>query len=151
MSTSRTVPAGHTAGSTIDPDSEIAWFEAGEIVPQDFDHEAHVRIGWCYLQRYPAAIAISRFTAALRSLTVRLGVPQKYHETVTWFFMIVIAERIAGSQAADWQSFREGNPDLVKCAAALLTRHYSKACLASEHARRCFVLPDLVPRSETTA
>ncbi|MEX2125166.1 MAG: hypothetical protein WD795_14840 [Woeseia sp.] len=129
--------------------STIRAFEAGEIDAAGFDHEAHVRIAWSYLQDYPAAIAIARFTSALKSLTTRLAMPHKYHETVSWFFMIVIANRMAdrldASQAHDWHTFKTENNDLFEHASALLHRHYSSACLGSTNARQRFVLPDLAP------
>lgn len=129
-------------------DAEIEAFEAGNIDPQRFDHEAHVRVAWSYLQRLPTPLAIARFTSALRSLTVRLGVPQKYHETVTWFFMIVIADRLAGAPADDWETFSKDNRDLLEEGAALLRRHYSPARLASVDARQRFLLPDRAPPSQ---
>jgi hypothetical protein len=78
-------------------------------------------------------------------LTLRLGVPQKYHETVSWFFMIVIADRLAGTQADDWETFRRDNGDLFDNGSALLRRYYSKARLGSTAARQRFLLPDLAP------
>jgi hypothetical protein len=123
----------------------IRAFDSGNLEPQYFDHEAHVRVAWCYLQTFPAAMAIARFTEALRSLTVRLGVAQKYHETISWFFMIVIADRQARSPASDWETFKRQNRDLLEQGSALLKRHYSADCLDSMDARQRFVLPDLAP------
>jgi hypothetical protein len=125
--------------------ADVRAFEAGEVDPQQFDHAAHVRVAWSYLQLFPTAVAIAKFTSALRSLTVRLGVPQKYHETVSWFFMIVIADRLAAATAGDWETFRRENGDLLENASALLKRHYSKSRLDSAEARRRFLLPDLAP------
>ena len=126
-----------------DVEAAIRAFEAGEIDPDRFDHEAHVRVVWCYLQRVPAAVTISRFTSALRALTVRFGMPQKYHETISWFFIIVIADRVARSAHRDWEGFRAENRELVENSSALLRQHYSAGLLDSPEARRRFVLPDL--------
>lgn len=123
---------------------DIADFEAGAIDAGRFDHRAHLHVGWCYLRQYPLAEAIARFTAALRALTIRLGAEGKYHETVSWFFMIVIADRMAEAPAGDWEAFRNANRDLFGNPGDLLRRNYSPECLASERARGCFVLPDRV-------
>jgi hypothetical protein len=123
----------------------VSAFDSGNVEPQYFHHEAHVRVAWCYLQTFPAAMAIARFTEALRSLTVRLDMAQKYHETISWFFMIVIADRQARSPASDWETFKRQNRDLLEEGSALLQRHYSADCLASVDARQRFVLPDLAP------
>jgi hypothetical protein len=133
------------AAGAIDSAADVRAFEGGEVDSQEFDHAAHVRVAWSYLQQFPTALAIAKLTSALRSLTVRLGVPQKYHETVSWFFMIVIADRLAGTAGGDWETFRRENCDLFENGSALLKRHYSKARLESTEARQRFLLPDLAP------
>ncbi len=120
----------------------VAELESGAIDGARFDHAAHVHVAWCCLERYPLAEAIARFTAGLKALTRRQGAEAKYHETVSWFFMVVVADRRALSPAADWETFRRQNPDLFHDARALLRRHYSDGCLASARARSRFVLPD---------
>jgi hypothetical protein len=131
--------------TALDVAAEVRAFEAGQIDPEQFDHAAHVRLVWCYLQLFPVADTLVRFTSALRTLTERLGMPQKYHETITWFFIIVIANRVAGSASRNWEDFRQENGDLIGNSSTLLKRHYSAGCLASPGARRRFVLPDLAP------
>jgi hypothetical protein len=128
--------------SLLDVEAQVSAFEAGDIDPDQFDHEAHVRVVWCYLQQFPVAATIAKFTAALRALTVRFGMPQKYHETISWFFIIVIADRVARSAARNWEDFRTENRDLVENGSALLRQHYSADHLNSTEARQRFVLPD---------
>lgn len=123
---------------------DIDAFESGAIDPARFDHAAHLHVAWCYLGRYPLAEAIARFTGALRAFTVAVGAAAKYHETVSWFFMVIVAERRASAQTADWEAFRRDNADLFGDARALLRRYYSDECLASPAARSRFVLPDRV-------
>jgi hypothetical protein len=130
---------------SLDVEAQVRAFEAGNVDPTQFDHEAHVRVVWCYLQQFPVAVTIARFTAALRALTLRLGMPQKYHETISWFFIIVIADRMARSTSRDWERFKTENRDLLENSSALLRQHYSADHLGSAEARQRFVLPDLVP------
>ena len=108
-----------------------------------FNHEAHVYVGWLYLEKYPLAEAIQKFTTALKRLTVKLGVPGKYHDTITWFFMLAIAERRTVCETGDWLVFCASNDDLCD-SGQLLCRYYSKTVLASDKARKSFVLPDLI-------
>jgi hypothetical protein len=131
-----------SATTTVDRPIDIAAFEAGSFDPSAFDHPAHVRVAWSYLQQCELGEAIRRFTRALHALTVRLDITGKYHETITWFFIIAIAERIARDPDADWESFRRRNPDLFR-GGNLLRRHYSAERLRSPLARRQFLLPDL--------
>lgn len=120
----------------------IELLESGDIDPAAFNHDAHVYVGWCYLRRHPMIEAVARFRTALIRLTEKLGVPDKYHETITWFFLILIAERMLGDSVDDWQTFRQRNADLFGSGMAILARHYSRERLMSPQARRQFLLPD---------
>ena len=116
-------------------------FENGAIDPDAFDHEAHVYVAWLYLERFPLLEAIAKFDAALRRLTVSLGIPGKYHATITWFFMMLIAERRDAVPDSDWFRFRRDNDDLVGNG-KILQCYYDSETLASDRARQSFVLPD---------
>ncbi len=129
-----------TAGCA--PPVSVERFERGDIEATEFDHEAHVYVAWNYLRRLQLPEAIARYSAGLKALTRRLGVEQKYHETITWFFMIEVAERIARGADEDWPTFRAGNADLFDDAGGLIARHYSSERLSSPLARHQFVLPD---------
>ena len=125
------------------PRVSIEAFESGEIDVEAFDHEAHIYLGWLYVTRYETPDAICRLCTALKELTAGLGIPDKYHETITWFFLLLIAERRAASPAADWFSFRRNNDDLFSRGDdSILHRHYRHETLGSQLARETFVLPD---------
>ena len=124
------------------PPLSIEDLEQGRIAAGSFTHEGHVYLAWLYLQQYPLTEAIERFSAALRRLTLKLGVPGKYHETITWFFMLIIAARRSGESAQDWAGFYAGNADLFSRDNNVLQRYYSKETLASDEARKQFMLPD---------
>ncbi len=115
-------------------------FETADIDPEHFDHEAHVYVGWLYVQAYDLADAVARFDAALRRLTARLGVPGKYHATITWLFLVLINERTQAGES--WDEFRARNEALIRDSKTTLRRYYSDALLFSDAARRHFVLPD---------
>ena len=121
----------------------IEGFESGEIDADLFDHEAHVFVAWLFVTRFELAEAVSRFEGSLRRLTQKLGVPNKYHATITWFFMLLIAERSRDNEG--WPAFRARNPDLILDSKNTLDRYYSQARLNSDTARNQFVLPDRVP------
>ena len=102
---------------------------------------AHVYVAWLYLERFPLLEAIAKFDAALRRLTASLGIPGKYHATITWFFMMLIAERRGATPDSDWFRFRRANDDLISDG-KILQRYYDNETLASDRARQSFVLPD---------
>ncbi len=118
-------------------------FERGDVDAEQFDHEAHVFVAWSYLQKYELEESITRFCEALRNLTRKLGVETKYHETITWFFMILIAERKTGSK--DWQSFKRRNADLFSTQPSIIRAYYSSERLGSSIARTQFIMPDRLP------
>ena len=120
-------------------------FETATVDPADFNHEAHIKVAWGYLQEHDQLEAINRFTAAIKRLTQKLGVPDKYHETITWFYLLKIAESCHGNTKADWHTFKAANPDLFAWNPSIVQTYYSDGLLSSETARRLFVLPDLMP------
>lgn len=126
------------------PRVTIESFEAAQINADAFDHEAHVYTAWLYLNEWPLNEAIDRFCQAIRHLTVSLGAEDKYHETITWFFLLLIHQRRQNDPSASWQTFREQNLDLVTGAGPLLRQHYTAQTLASDVARQTFVLPDRI-------
>lgn len=128
--------------AVLEPRLTIEQFEAGDIDAERFDHEAHVYMAWLYVRAFDFADAVSRFDGALRRLTARLGVPGKYHATITWLFLLLINERASKSES--WGDFQSRNLDLVRDSKTTLERHYSEALLFSDAAREHFVLPDRI-------
>lgn len=85
-------------------------FEAGDIDPARFDHEAHIYVGWLYVKRFERAEAVARFDAALRRLTEKIGATNKYNAMITWLFLLLIDER--AQEGEDWFTFSARNADL---------------------------------------
>ena len=135
------------SAAPADPGIEriVQAFEDATIEPGRFDHETHILVGWRYLQDDNLLDAITRFTAAIVRLTHKLGLSSKYHETITWFYLIKIAERRSGSAALDWPAFKAANPDLFTWNPGLIQKYYSESLLSSEISRRMFVFPDKAP------
>jgi len=121
----------------------VAAFENATIDAAEFDHEAHLLVGWRYLQDYSLLDSIIRFSNALRKLTRKLGVPGKYHQTITCFYLIKIADRCRDKASTDWAAFKTTNPDLFERNPSLIRQYYSESLLSSECARQAFVFPDL--------
>src|SRR3954466_2981879 len=93
-------------------DELVRAFESGEL--DDFPHELHVRTAWCYLRRYPVLVALPRFRAALQRFAVGKGKAERYHETITVAFMLLIAERLSGPRESSWAEFAAGKRDLLQ-------------------------------------
>ena len=68
-------------------------FEACAVASSDFHHTDHVRLAWIYLGRHELLTAIERFATSLRRFATHHGAAGKYHETITWAYLLLIHER----------------------------------------------------------
>lgn len=124
-------------------DQLIHALESGTLSPEDFHHADHVHAAWVYLTRYPAPEAIARFTRALRGFAGRIGKPGLYHETITWAYLLLVNERIGRrDRACTWEEFAASESDLLDWQNPVLAKYYRKETLASDLARRIFLMPD---------
>jgi hypothetical protein len=118
-------------------------FEAGKVPEGGFHHQQHVRVAWNYLKVHPLPEALSRFCAGLKRFAAAQGATTLYHETITVSFVLMINERLRrDSTGQTWEAFAAANPDLLSWSPSLLDRYYTRETLASEFARRVFVMPD---------
>jgi hypothetical protein len=115
-------------------------FERGTLEP--FHHGDHVHVAFAYLQQYPPAEALARFSGGLKHLARLRGQPNLYHETVTWAYVCLIHQRMADRGPETWEAFRQANADLLVWKDGILERYYRQETLASERARRMFLFPD---------
>ena len=90
----------------------------------------------------PAALV--EFSPAIKRFADAQGATGLYHETITWAFLLLIADRQARTAAASWDEFERANADLVMWKPSILSRYYSKELLESDLARRTFLMPDRV-------
>jgi hypothetical protein len=122
---------------------ELERFVRGEIAAAGFAHREHVRMAFEMLRRHDFPETVLHFSRALRAMAQRAGKPQAFNQTVTIAFLSLIAERLDGSSWPDFAAFARDNPDLLEKGA--LARWYRAERLASERARRTFLLPEPGP------
>ncbi len=121
-------------------------FESRSLDPEYFTHETHVRLVWLYLQDYPPAEVMIKMRDGLRRYTRHHGQADKYHETLTCAYVLLVAERWFEKREDDWPAFRAVHADLLLHHKQLISRYYTPDTLESARARQLFVLPDkLVP------
>ncbi|HEV7239753.1 MAG TPA: hypothetical protein VGQ36_10975 [Thermoanaerobaculia bacterium] len=115
-------------------------FESCTLPPEQFPHRAHVRLAWIYLHEGSLLDALTRFVEGLKRYAGSLGASTKYHETVTWAYLFIIHERMEREPFESFEDFAAGNEDLFN---GILEKYYRKETLASDLARRAFVMPDI--------
>src|SRR5260370_16537152 len=95
-------------------DELFARFESALIPNKDYRHREHVRTAFIYLSRYPdLAEAALHFRRALREYAAAQGVPQLFHETLTWAYLPLVNHRMRHGPAADPAEFLGSNPELL--------------------------------------
>jgi hypothetical protein len=144
-SLARTRPGGASTGdrggcdvSLTDPLVQV--FELATLDPMAFHHREHLYVAWCYLRALPLEDALARYVHHLRRLTVALGVPHKFHATMTWAYVVLLRDAMDQSPSAGFDELLAQCPVLLDRHAALAP-YYEQAQLDSEKARRRFVLP----------
>jgi hypothetical protein len=123
-------------------DELLTGFENASLANEAFHHEQHVRVAWLFVQRYGMPDALARFSRALRRFAEAKGAPGRYHETITWAYLFLVAERIARGPSDTWDRFAAANRDLLTWKPSLLDRYYTSETLQSELSRRTFIMPD---------
>ncbi|MGA9640778.1 MAG: hypothetical protein WBQ72_05240 [Terriglobales bacterium] len=144
-------PPPHALAPLSDDARLVSDFEQGRV-PGDFHHADHVRVAFAYVSELPLLDAIAKFSAALRRFATGRGKPNLYHQTITWAYLLIIAERIARAGSPhSWEDFAANNPDVLMWKGGVLDRHYKKSTLDSDLAKKVFVLPDRAPGSTSPA
>lgn len=114
-------------------------------LPADqFHHPQHVYVAWVFVRRYGLPAALAEFTTAIKRFADAKGATGLYHETITWAFLLIIAERQARCGAATWDDFAAANPDLLVWKPSILGQYYSSTLLESDLAKRVFLFPDRI-------
>lgn len=134
--------------STRTDDDFLARFEAAELTPAEWSHEARLRATYLYLARDDFPGAVRRIRSGIRGLNEALGVAEDaadgYHETLTLAWARLVAAAMGPRETAGaFVAFIAAHPEL-RCEDRVL-RHYSRERLLSSRARREFVLPDVAP------
>ena len=108
----------------------------------EFHHQQHVHVAWMFVRKCGMPAALAEFTAAIKRFADAKGATGLYHETITWAFLLIIAERLARQPADTWDTFAHANADLLSWKPSILERYYSRELLFSDLARNVFVPPD---------
>jgi hypothetical protein len=122
----------------------LAGFLDGSFPGDQFHHEQHVHVAFLFVRRHRMPQALDAFSTALKAFALAKGMPKLYHETITWAYLLLIAERVAKAPVTGWDEFAAANGDLLKWKPSVLDRYYTSDTLWSELARTTFVMPDRI-------
>jgi len=120
--------------------------ERGEIANEDFHHASHLHVAWVYLAESSSVQqAANKMRNTLRRFAITAGKPEKYHETITLFWVHVLSSSYAVSRGERLQDIVHANPQLLEKNFPLA--YYSAERLFSDEARTSWIEPDLKPLS----
>jgi hypothetical protein len=115
----------------------------GPFNRRPFDHRQHVKFAWSVLEELSMDEAAEVVKSEIRDFA-SIHAPGKYHETLTQFWVQLVAHTRAQRKAGeDFEAHLDRFPILMNTSAQ--KHHYSPTILASELARKEFVEPDLLP------
>lgn len=123
----------------------LSLFKRNELDPRCFDHMAHLRLAYLYIQRFGLHTAISEVCKQLKAFTEKQGEPEKYNETVTTAAVRAVNHFMNKSRATQFKSFIKSFPKLRDNLKELLSQHYGIDIYNSEIAKSTFLQPDLQP------
>jgi len=120
--------------------------ERGEIANAGFHHASHLHVAWVYLSESSSVNeAAGKMRSTLRRFATSAGKPEKYHETITLFWVHFLSRARAKIGRESLEEIVHANPRLLEKNFPLT--YYSRERLFSETARTSWVEPDLKPLS----
>jgi|HubBroStandDraft_1064217.scaffolds.fasta_scaffold51226_2 hypothetical protein len=119
----------------LEPLSEILSVRGG------FGHREHLKLAWTYLANNSVEDARRQMASAIRHVTDIHGAPDRYHDTITSSWVILVATHRRHDTAATFDQFIAKYPALLD--RQLLAHHYSEELLRSTSARKRWTTPDL--------
>jgi hypothetical protein len=124
-------------------DEILVAFENGSLDPARFSHRQHLSVAWSYLQRDGFPEGALQFRRHLQHYVAKVGAEGKYHETITWAYLVLLNEELCLRSPAgeSFDAMIQRRPELLDHRNGPIARSYRKSQLDSPEARRVFMLP----------
>lgn len=124
--------------------------ERGEVANESFHHLSHLHVAWVYLsESSDVDEAAAKMRETLQKFTASVDKPEKYHETITLFWIRLLAGIRAARSRETLREIVHAHPRLLEKDFPLT--YYSSSRLFSDQARTSWVEPDLKPLSVDAA
>lgn len=111
--------------------------------PTCFDHQAHLKLAFDFLQALPLQEALEATEKFLLDYVTSKGAKDKFNVTLTRASVLLIQDRRQNKQGQSFEAFLKANPELVTNFIGEIHRYYSPLLLASAQAKATWVAPDL--------
>ena len=118
--------------------------ERGEVANESFHHLSHLHVAWVYLTESSCVEeAAAKMRNTLQRFAASAGKSEKYHETITLFWVHLLAGMRAVGSRESLKEIVQANPRLLEKNFPLA--YYSSKRLFSDKARSSWIEPDLKP------
>jgi hypothetical protein len=118
-------------------------FLGGWPADQHFGHYDHLRIAWLVIDRHGPELAHEIVGPRLKAMAVAAGVAPLYNETMTRFWIRLLAHVRERTAAATIDDAIEKVPMILD--KNLAQRHWSRTVMFGPEARVVWIEPDLLP------
>src|SRR5262249_14965156 len=127
-----------------DPDEDfVLTFIHGTLATGGFHHRDHLHLTWLLLRQCDLPTASRLMTSGLRTFATHHGQAQKYHETMTQFWVRLVAHLVqTHPQISDFEAFIRAFPHLLE--KDLPYHHWQRETLMTDSARAHWVEPDVL-------
>ena len=122
-----------------------AAFKNCTLDPELFNHEAHLRLAWIYIDKYGVDTAIENICTQLKDYVKHLGAESKYNATVTIAAIRAVYHFKLKSASNNFRDLIKEFPRLKYSFKALLECHYKTDIFNSEVAKKTYLEPELLP------
>jgi hypothetical protein len=125
-------------------DEEFAQaFLHGTLPPAQFHHRDHLRLAWYITRRHDPEDATRLISTGIRAFAAKHGHAQKYHETLTQFWVRIVAHLVSRHlEITDFEAFLTTFPHLLE--KDLPSHHWHRETMFSPAARARWVKPDIL-------
>ena len=123
-------------------DAFVVAFLTGSLPPQQFHHRDHLRLAWVLVRLTGVDEATRRITSGIRYFATLHGQAGKYHETMTQFWVRIVAHAVAARpEITTFDAFLAAFQLLLGKDLPYL--HWQRETMASPAARAQWVEPDM--------
>lgn len=127
----------------MDDDEFLRTFLRGWPSGERFGHYEHLRIAWLVIERHGPEVAAEVVGERLRAMAVARGVAPLYNDTMTRFWIRLIAHVREKKRVTTIDEAIEQMPFLLE--KNLAQRHWSRTAMFGPEGRAGWVEPDLAP------
>jgi len=108
--------------------------ERSEIANENFHHISHLHVAWVYLAESSSMQqAANKMRDTLRRFAATAGKPEKYHETITLFWIELLSSAYTATRGGRLEDIVRANPHLLE--KNFPFAYYSAERLFSDEAR----------------